>query len=237
MKLGILGGTFDPIHLGHLAAADAAAAVLGLDQVMVVPSHRPPHRQTEPRASAFHRFAMVALALADRPRLVASDVELLAASRSYTSVTLRRLHESSFDALQLFFITGADAFEEIETWKDYPAILELAHFVVVSRPGHPVGGLLDLLPALGSRMTMVSGVEDARATCADARGTRIWLVDARTPEVSSTSIRRRAAAGEPLEGFVPAAVEDYIHRHSLYSALEETQTDSSARPGRNVNAR
>ncbi len=214
-RVGILGGTFDPIHEGHLAVAEAACAALGLDEVLFIPSHHPPHRRVEPQASRYHRFAMVALALADRPTFLASDVELLAADWSYTSVTLRRLHATAFDALQLFFITGADAFAEIATWKDYPAILDLANFVVVSRPGDPAGSIPDRLPRLRERM-IVTPSSDAARPPARADGTSIWLVQARTPDVSSTEVRRRLRSGEPIEGVLPAAVAQYIERHHLY---------------------
>ena len=215
LPVGILGGTFDPVHLGHLAAADAACTALGLAEVLFIPSHHPPHRRVEPLASGYHRFAMLALALADRPRFLVSDAELLASAWSYTSVTLRRLHEAAFDALQLFFITGADAFAEIATWNDYPAILDLANFAVVSRPGHPAAGLPEQLPMLRDRMAMRQG-EGADHAAGKAGGTRIWLVQAVTPDVSSTEVRRRARAGEPLDGLVPIAVERYIERHHLY---------------------
>ncbi len=216
-RVGILGGTFDPIHEGHLAVAEAASAALGLGEVLFVPSHHPPHRRVEPQASGYDRFAMVALALADRPKFLASDVELLAADWSYTSVTLRRLHATAFDALQLFFITGADAFAEIATWKDYPAILDLANFVVVSRPGLPVAAIPDRLPTLRARMIMKPDADvDREADANRAAATRVWLVDARTPDVSSTEVRRRARAGERFDGLVPHAVERYIARHHLY---------------------
>ncbi len=213
-RVGILGGTFDPIHLGHLAVADAACAALGLTQVLFIPSHRPPHRRLEPRASGYHRFAMVALALAGHPRFLVSDVELVASDWSYTSVTLRRLHEAAFDALQLFFITGADAFAEIATWRDYPAILDLANFAVVSRPGHPVTAVAERLPMLRERMIAPPETGDRMAE--PSHGTRIWLVEAATPDVSSTEVRRHVHAGESLEGLVPAAVARHIERHHLY---------------------
>jgi nicotinate-nucleotide adenylyltransferase len=228
--VGILGGTFDPIHLGHLAVAEAACAALGLAEVLFIPSHHPPHRRIEPHASGYHRFAMLALALADRPALsepskgerrvegpgfLVSDVELLASSWSYTSVTLRRLHEAAFDALQLFFITGADAFAEIASWNDYPAILDLANFAVVSRPGYPAASLPEQLPMLRDRMTMRQAAAVDHAV-GKAGITKIWLVQAVTPDVSSTEVRRRARAGESLEGLVPTAVEQYIERHHLY---------------------
>ncbi len=213
-RVGILGGTFDPIHLGHLSVAEAACAALGLAEVLFIPSHHPPHRRVEPFASGYHRFAMVALALADRPRFLVSDVELLASDWSYTSVTLRRLHAAAFDALQLFFITGADAFAEIATWKDYPAILDLANFVVVSRPGHSAADIPNRLPTLGERMIVKKAGGAESRNVADR--TNIWLVEARTPDVSSTEVRRRARSGESLAGLLPAAVADYLERHQLY---------------------
>lgn len=214
-RIGILGGTFDPIHLGHLAVADAASAALALTEVLVIPSNHPPHRRTEPQASGYHRFAMVALAVMEKPRLITSDVELLADSRSYTSVTLRRLHEAGFSPLQLFFLTGADAFAEIATWNDYPAVLGLANFVVVSRPGHAASAMIEHLPGLRDRMIVCPAPADgARPVTADRL--RIWLLDARTPDVSSTEVRARVRAGVSLEGLVPPAVEQYIERQHLY---------------------
>jgi nicotinate-nucleotide adenylyltransferase len=214
-RIGILGGTFDPIHVGHLAVADAACAALGLTEILVIPSNHPPHRRVEPHASGYHRFAMVALALADRPRLVASDVELQADSWSYTSLTLRRLHEAAFRPLQLFFLTGADAFAEIATWNDYPAILDLANFVVVSRPQHPATTMMERLPMLRDRMIVCPPAGGAGCD-GPADRPRIWLLDARTPDVSSTQVRGRVQAGQPLQDLVPQAVEQYIARQHLY---------------------
>lgn len=116
-RLGILGGTLDPIHLGHLETALAARAALSLDRVIVMPSRIPPHRQHQPIASRYHRFAMAALAVNGLDGLVASDMELCAPGPSYTADTLSRFQAASgLRASQIFFITGADAFAEIETW-------------------------------------------------------------------------------------------------------------------------
>lgn len=214
-RIGVLGGTFDPVHLGHLSAADEASRALGLDRVILIPSHEPPHRAAHPRASTFHRFAMVALAVATEPRFVASDIELLTPGPSFTAVTLRALHASGLPASQLFFITGTDAFAEIATWHDYPAVLDLAHFVVISRPGQSFDRLRARLPRLAERMCEVTagppGDERAASPC-------VFLVHARTPDVSSTEIRARAAAGQPLTGLVPPGVEEHIRRHRLYAS-------------------
>src|SRR5207248_10043934 len=111
-RLGILGGTFDPIHCGHVDTARVAESALGLTELLIVPSHTPPHRP-EPVASAYHRFAMVALVVASRPRWRASDLELRTAAPSYTASTLDRLRSAGYAATELFFIVGADAFAEI----------------------------------------------------------------------------------------------------------------------------
>ncbi len=138
-RVGILGGTFDPIHCGHLDAGAAAQAALDLEELLVLPSNIPPHRP-QPVASSYHRFAMVALAIAGRRGWRALDLELREDGRSYTSDSLHTLHGQGFNAQELFFVTGADAFLEIATWKNYPAVLDLAHFAVISRRGVPVGG-------------------------------------------------------------------------------------------------
>lgn len=211
-RVGVLGGTFDPIHQGHLDLARAAHAALALESVWLVPSHVPPHRP-EPRASVFHRFAMVSLAAAEESWLVACDMELHEAGPSYTSRTLERLTAAGYDARQIFFLTGADAFAEIATWRDYPALLERAHFVVVSRPGMAAGTLRSRLPELSSRM-----IDLPRAGAPPPADLSILLLDAGTADVSSTDVRRRLEAGEPLGGLVPAAVERHARRHDLYLA-------------------
>jgi nicotinate-nucleotide adenylyltransferase len=212
-RTGVLGGTFDPVHEGHVAAAEAARRALALDQVLFVPSHRPPHRPAQPRASAFHRFAMVSLAVAGNPGFLASDVELARSGPSYTADTLRWLHEAGYGASQLFFILGTDAFAEIATWRDYPAVLDLAHFVVVARPGQALGLMKGQAPDLAARMRLA--VEGARDE-AEGPPCAVFLVNAATPDVSSTEIRERAARGASLAGLVTPDVERHVGRHRLY---------------------
>ncbi len=202
MKIGILGGTFDPIHLGHLEAAAAAQRALSLDRVLLLPSRTPPHRSTEPRASIFHRFAMAALAAAERGMLV-SDLEVRREGPSYTALTLEALHREGFAPSYLFFITGSDAFAEVGTWYDYPRVLQLANFVVVSRPGAP--SVSDLIP---NPKSPIPEVDPTRPT--------LFSVEADTPDVSSTDIRRRVGAGESIDGLVPSSVAGHIRRHHLY---------------------
>jgi nicotinate-nucleotide adenylyltransferase len=198
LRVGLLGGTFDPIHRGHLEAASAARRALSLDRVLLLPSRTPPHRSSEPRASAFHRFAMAAIGAAEYDMAV-SDLELRRDGPSYTALTLEALHTEGLSPAQLYFITGSDAFAEVSTWYDYPRILSLANFVVVSRPGSPA-------PA--------SVIPDLQPPTAGA--TRVLSVEADTPNVSSTDIRRRIAAGESIDGLVPPGVAGHIRRHRLY---------------------
>lgn len=221
-RIGILGGTLDPIHCGHMAAAVAARDAFDLAEVLVLPSRIPPHRPVQPVASAFHRFAMSALAVSGVPRLVASDDELRLDGPSYTAETLDRLHARGQSAAQIFFITGADAFADIATWKRFPEVLDLANFVVVSRPGHRLDALPAQLPALASRMRRADGAAPAGADPV------IFLLQAPTPEVSSTLVRDRLRRAEPIAGLVPPLVEAHILQHRLYSTAGNASVDRSA---------
>jgi nicotinate-nucleotide adenylyltransferase len=211
-RLGILGGTLDPIHCGHLAAAAAARDALDLSRVLVLPSRIPPHRPIQPLASPFHRFAMACLAVSGVPRFEASDDELRAAGPSYTADTLERQHAAGLTASEMYFITGADAFAEIATWKRYPAVLDLANFVVVTRPGHAIESIAERLPALAERMRRAGDARQPRETPA------IYLLHAPTPDVSSTMVREKLARGESVAGLVPPLVESHIHQHRLYGS-------------------
>jgi len=208
MKLGVLGGTFDPIHNGHVAAAEAAQQTLGLDAITLIPSHTPPHRHDPVGATGEQRYEMTQLAATGHPGWSASRIELDREGPSYTYDTLTALGEllrerSEPSGTQIFFITGADAFAEIATWSRYPAVLDLANFVVVSRPGITLDSLRARVP---------SAFRDRPSA-----STRVILVEAHTPDISSTDIRRRVRAGHSLSGFVPDPVARYIAEHRLYS--------------------
>jgi len=213
-RVGILGGTLDPVHEGHLQAARLAWRTINLERVLLMPSHVPPHRAQQPLASPFHRFAMAAIAAASEPWLAASDLELLAPGPTYTADTLERLHRAGLSGPRIFFIIGADAFAEIDTWSRYPGVLNMAHFVVISRPGLAASDLPARLPALASRMRAADGAG------AEAPDTAIHLVDGATPDVSSTGIRDRRLRGAPIDGLVPPGVAAHILRHGLYSASQ-----------------
>ena len=208
MRRGLLGGTFDPIHRGHLDVALAARRALTLDLIELLPAGTPPHRRP-PVASIRDRVAMTRLAAAACEGLAVSELDTEDAGPSYTAVTLDRLAARGVDTRALFFVTGADAFREIGSWKDYPGLLDRCHFVAVSRPGCAAASLPSALPTLARRMLEAPCLVPARPS--------IFLVDAVTAAVSSTEVRRRVAAGEPIDGLVPEAVAGYIRSHGLYA--------------------
>ena len=211
-RIGILGGTFDPIHWGHLDIGDVAVNELKLTRLFVITSNVPPHRP-QPLASAYHRFAMVSLALLDRPDWRAADLELRHEAPSFTSRTLDLFHERGYLSSELFFVIGADAFAEIASWRDYPSILDAAHFAVVSRPGFSVKDLPRRLPRLADRMARPPIDEVAQID------PLIILLDAPTANVSSTAIRQRLADGEAVSGLVPPNVQQHIEHHGLYTSM------------------
>ena len=220
-RVGLLGGTFDPIHCGHLDIADAAVTELKLTRLFVVTSNVPPHRP-QPLASSHHRFAMVSLAVLDRPDWRATDLELRNDAPSFTSRTLDLFHERGYLPSELFFVIGADAFAEIESWRDYPNILDAAHFAVVSRLGFSVNELPRRLPHLADRMVRPSIAEVAQID------PLIILIDAPTADVSSTAIRQRLVKGESITGLVPPHVQQHIEHHGLYSSMTPGRRRSDA---------
>ncbi len=208
-RVGVIGGTFDPIHCGHVAVARESQRTLGLDQIRLIPSSQPPHRTDQPRAGRYHRFAMAVLAGSSQRTWKVSDSELERPGPSYTFDTLIGIAHDGYHPSQIFFLLGSDAFAEIATWSRYPAVLDLAHFVVVSRPGLTLSSLRSRVPELASRMIVPADL-DARET------TRVILLDATTPDVSSTDIRARVHAGRSIDGLVPEGVAHYIATQDLY---------------------
>ncbi|HEV3233397.1 MAG TPA: nicotinate (nicotinamide) nucleotide adenylyltransferase [Candidatus Dormibacteraeota bacterium] len=195
-RAGIYGGTFDPIHRGHVAVAEQSAKLLGLPSLLVVPAGRPPHRQS-PEASAEDRLAMVELALGDRPRLRASDIEVRRPGPSYAVDTLRELGRAD-PATHWTLLLGWDAAREFGTWHSAPEIVSLADVVVFNRSGQE------------------SPTRDGLLAAGLPPETRVLEVD--SPELSADSIRERLAAGEDPAADLHPAVWDYIRTHHLYGA-------------------
>jgi len=195
MRIGVLGGTFDPIHFGHLAVAKAAIECANLDRVLFVPSAQPPHR-TAAVAPAEDRFAMTNLAVQGEPRFEVSDVEVRRGGRSYTVDTLNELHRA-FPNDELFLILGWDAARLFRTWREPERVSELASLVTVDRPG--------MAPPTPSELAVLR-LDPARVVNCHVP----------TPDVSGSALRRAIASGQPVTGQLPPAVERYIAERHLY---------------------
>lgn len=207
--IGIFGGTFDPIHHGHLRAAREAMRALALESVRFVPAANPPHRRAA-QAAAHHRLAMVQRAIEGERGFLADDRELVRGGPSYTVLTLEELR-AQHPAAPLCLLIGADAFVEFHTWHRWEEIPALAHLGVMRRPHAAVSAD----PRTWPEWARARAATDA-AELAAARSGRVLFVAITPHDISATRIRERLAAGEPVDAEVPAAVLAYIRAHSLY---------------------
>jgi len=209
--LGICGGTFDPIHLAHLRAAEEVAEELGLDKVVFIPCATPPHKK-KVQASAEHRLEMVRLAVAGHPEFAVSDLEIVRGGASRTVDTLSHLLKQDPDR-KLFFFLGNDQFFYLHTWYQPMRLLEMADFVVMDRPSSPRWDLLDYLQTEVDQA--FAPAEDGWFRLPGGQGVR--HVATTLLDISSTDIKRRVAAGRSISFLVPQAVEDYIKTMKLYT--------------------
>ncbi len=196
LRLGIYGGSFDPIHIGHLAIAEEARATLGLASVAFVPAARQPLKR-QAQTAPDHRLAMVRLACADNPAFYADDLELRRPPPSYSVDTLRAFRERHPPPAELWFIIGADAARDLPRWREVEAIVALACLAIVARPGFELDlpALLEALPGLKGRHALLDGPR---------------------LDISSTALRGRIAAGRPVRYQLPEVVRSYILAHGLY---------------------
>jgi nicotinate-nucleotide adenylyltransferase len=190
-RIGVMGGTFDPIHHGHLVAASEVAASFELDQVVFVPTGAPWQKSDRDVSPAEDRYLMTVIATASDPRFSVSRVDVDRAGPTYTLDTLRDLRAAYPDAGELYFITGADALAQLLTWRDVDALFALAHFVGVTRPGHTLAD-----PGL-------------------PRG-EVSLIEVPALAISSTDVRERVASGRPIDYLVPEGVARYVSKRGLY---------------------
>lgn len=212
MRLGILGGTFDPIHLGHLRTAEEIGQGLDLEKVYLIPSASPPHRTREPFASFKHRLDMARMAVRDSSLLEALDVENRRPGLSYSIETLKELHKFFSPRPVLFFILGTDAFFEIKTWKDSRHLFDYAHFVIIQRAGFQPENLGTLLQNLGVEV----GKTDRANVFTAPSGNKIMLMETTLMDISSTRIRKMVIEGESIRFLVPGSVADHITKNTLY---------------------
>ncbi len=211
MRIGLLGGTFNPIHFGHLYIAEEVQNSCNLEQVWFIPTCKPPHKQLATEVSFAHRLAMVEAALADYPLFCSNDIEGRRGGTSYSVDTLQQLSET-YPQHEYFFIMGLDSFQEIALWKDYPRLFEFAHIVVAARPGF-VGSLQELLPvAIADRFCYDSDSKNLRFDS----GFSLLTVAHTCRDISSTEIRQKLSMNRDVGGLVPLPVLKYIRAHQLY---------------------
>jgi nicotinate-nucleotide adenylyltransferase len=216
VKLGVLGGTFNPVHLAHLRLAEELRESLGLDRVLLVPAGRPALKRVG-IASAQHRLEMVRRAVASNPALEVDDQEIRRRGASYTVDTLAALRTRHKSAV-LWFVLGADTLPELESWHEPKRLFELANFAVATRPGY-AADLRELLPR-----ALAAPFSDGPRGLVHASGNELRAVPFTPLEISASDIRRRAANGESIRYLVPDEVREYIAKHHLYEH-EESEVD------------
>ena len=206
MRIAILGGTFDPIHNGHLAAARSVAETFQVGEVQFVPAFSPPHKQRHGISSPFHRFAMVALATVSIDRFRPSTIEVDALERRYTVETLESMKQA-YPGAEFLFIVGTDMYQEIETWKNFRRLFELAHLVIVNRPGFPFRDDIAPYQIINENQTVTKLPQEPAV---------FYLPFVQQP-ISSSAIREDRKRGERVIQWLPPDVWSYIEKNKLYS--------------------
>jgi nicotinate-nucleotide adenylyltransferase len=216
-RAAIYGGTFDPVHKGHIEVARRVLELFELDEVLFVPACVPPHKRTAGISSAFHRFAMLALATQDDVLLRISTIELDEPERPYAVDTIARMqHEMGADR-RLFFMIGADSWSEITTWHEWQRLLKMCDLIVVTRPGYELSGNI---PAQAAQVVDVRGMSQQKISelLGSDSGPRTFLTDAAMVDVSATRIRATVQSNDwaTLNEMVPPDVASYIEKYELY---------------------
>jgi len=212
-KIGLLGGTFNPIHIGHLRIAEEAREGLGLEQVVFIPAHIPPHKQPEGVIDSSHRLAMTSLAVQDHEAFIVSDIEADRPEKSFSLYTIRHFLRELDKQDELFFILGADAFAEITTWHRWMEVLPMCHFAVLNRPGHPLKKPEDAMPAAFAERyrDLGDGVYQMK------EGARLIFLPMTPLDISASDLRLRLREGRSARYLIPDPVLDYIEKNGLYT--------------------
>lgn len=212
-RAAIYGGTFDPVHKGHVAVARTVLQLFELDEVLFVPACMPPHKRNTNVTSPFHRFAMLSLATEDDEQLRISTSDLDVPEEPYAVETVARIRGEVGNETELFFLMGADSWLEITSWHDWRRLLELCHFIVMTRPGYELGSTALAMPI---PVVNVGGV--GCKIGGHYQNPHAFITDAVTMDISASAIRAAARAGESerLREMVPEAVANYIEKYALY---------------------
>jgi nicotinate-nucleotide adenylyltransferase len=218
-RIALYGGTFDPVHTGHIAIAQELLTVLALDEVLFIPAFIAPHKRERQVTPALQRYAMLVLATRDEPQLSISTIELDEPAKPYTVETLARMQSKLGPEAQLFFVMGADSWMEIRTWREWERVLELTNHIVVTRPGYE-SSAEHVTPAIRRRVVDLRGLkpDEIARKMNNGEGTKIYVTDAVLTNVSSTVIRELAHAGQSGEmaRLVPPHVAGFIEKYKLY---------------------
>ena len=216
-RVGIIGGTFNPIHYGHLAAAEEVRDRLKLDRVLFIPSFLPPHKQEEDMPSAVQRLEMVRLAISGNSHFRASDIEVKRGGKSYTIDTIKDLLLQHPNA-ELYFITGLDSFLDIQAWKDWERLLTLCFFVVLSRPGYSFADLVKIafMKESARDLTALDRQETAQVVMT-SDNLKVYFERISLYDISSTDIRTRIRQARTIKYHLPETVEHYIIENKLYA--------------------
>ena len=220
MKTGILGGTFNPIHLAHLRIAEQAQQRFRLDRVIFIPAADPPHKAIAGEVSFAHRLAMVERAIRGYPAFEVSDLETRRSGKSFSVDTLEILQRQD-PAGERFFIIGLDSYCEIASWKDFARLFSLCHLVVTTRPGVVIENPLDPLPVA------IRGdfcYDSAAGKVLHKSGNYVFFLSETRIDISSTQIRQQLIEGQSIRQLVPAAVADYIEEHGLYRTTANSRS-------------
>jgi nicotinate-nucleotide adenylyltransferase len=225
-RVGLYGGTFDPVHTGHIEIGRRLLELFALDEFWFIPAHVAPHKRGAKVSSPFHRYAMLALATRRDPRLLINTIELDAPEKPYTIDTLARLlDEARQSTATLFFVMGADSWMEIATWREWERLLQLTNHIVVTRPGYELSAA-HVTPQIRERIVDLrmlgdTEVEQRIVACDDAK---IYFTDVVEMNVSATAIRRAAQQDKQnLDQLVSPPVADYIRKYKLYEDHNETE--------------
>lgn len=213
MKIGLFGGTFDPIHWGHLRSAEEVGETYKLDRVYFIPAAIPPFKRAQTATPATDRLQMVRLAVAHNPRFRASTIEISRTGVSYSIHTIRAFAARKRSRDRLYFIIGLDAFREIGKWKDFREIFPLCNFIVTSRPGSKES---DPLKGTGVAVKKLFCYDSQSRTYRHRSGTRVYFIELTDIAISASEIRALVRRGKSIRYLVPANVEKYIKRHGLY---------------------
>lgn len=220
MRLGLLGGSFNPIHDGHLAIAAQTRDALHLDRILFIPTGDPPHKAPGSLAPATHRAAMVRLAIEGKPSFELSDIELQRTGTSYSIDTVRALRGQMGPATALFFLIGLDAFLDLPSWKEADTLLRACHFIVISRPRVTFERLaaMPLFPPVDrDRLRALDNGLAHHCSVPIPGGGELTLLRLPPCEISASEIRQRIREGRSLANVLPPSVESYIIQHDLYS--------------------